>query len=105
MQDVTDEDFDTVVLQSDKPVLVDFWAAWCAPCRQISPIVEQIGEEYADKLLVVKMNSDENPRTAARYGITGLPTLSVYSGGEVVRSIIGAKPKPVLLRELQEFIT
>jgi thioredoxin 1 len=102
--EVTDQDFDTVVLQSAKPVLVDFWAPWCGPCRQVSPIVDEIGEQYASRITVVKLNTDDNPVTAAKYGVIGIPTLNVYSGGEVVRSIVGAKPKPVLLKELEEFI-
>jgi thioredoxin 1 len=102
--DITDSSFDADVLRSDRPVLVDFWAPWCGPCRQVSPIVEEIGAEYADRIKVVKMNTDENPRTAAAYGITGIPTLNVYSGGELVKSIVGARPKPALLKELADVI-
>ena len=101
---VTDDTFDTEVLQSDKPVLVDFWAPWCGPCRQVSPIIEEIANENAEALDVVKVNTDENPRTSAAYGITSIPTLNVYKGGELVKQIIGARPKPVLLKELAEFI-
>ncbi len=101
---VTDATFDTEVLQSDKPVLVDFWAPWCGPCRQVSPIIEEIANENAEALDVVKVNTDENPRTSAAYGITSIPTLNVYKGGELVKQIIGARPKPVLLKELAEFI-
>jgi thioredoxin 1 len=101
---VTDATFDAEVLQSDKPVLVDFWAEWCGPCRLVSPILDQIAGEHADKISIVKLNVDENPKTAAAYGITSLPTLQVYSGGEVVKSIIGAKPKQVLLNDLQSFL-
>ena len=101
---VTDATFDTEVLQSDKPVLVDFWAPWCGPCRQVSPIIEEIASENAEALDVVKVNTDENPRTSAAYGITSIPTLNVYKGGELVKQIIGARPKPVLLKELAEFI-
>jgi thioredoxin 1 len=101
---VTDETFIADVLQREKTVLVDFWAEWCGPCRQVSPILEEIANEHADKLEIVKLNVDENPRTAADYGITSIPTMNVYAGGEVVKSIVGAKPKAMLLRDLDAFI-
>jgi len=101
---VTDDTFDSVVLQADKPVLVDFWAPWCGPCRQVAPILEEIADENREKIQVVKINTDENPRIAAKYGVTSIPTLNVYSGGEVVKSIVGARPKPALLKELSDFI-
>ncbi len=101
---VTDETFIADVLQSEKTVLVDFWAEWCGPCRQVSPILEEIANEHADKLEIVKLNVDENPRTAADYGITSIPTMNVYAGGEVVKTIVGAKPKAMLLRDLDAFI-
>ncbi|GAB3950485.1 thioredoxin [Streptomyces sparsus] len=100
----TDSDFDEVVLKSDKPVLVDFWAAWCGPCRQIAPSLEAISDEQADKLTIVKLNIDENPATAAKYGIMSIPTMNVYSGGEVVKTIVGAKPKAAIEKDLAEFI-
>ncbi|GAB7192174.1 thioredoxin [Kineococcus sp. NUM-3379] len=103
-QSVTDADFDSVVLQSDKPVLVDFWAPWCGPCRQVAPILEEIAAEHGEKLRIVKINTDENPQTAARYGVVSIPTLNVYSGGEVAKTIVGARPKPALLRELADFL-
>ncbi|WGW11795.1 thioredoxin [Saxibacter everestensis] len=103
-QEVTDSTFDAEVLQSDKPVLVDFWAPWCGPCRQVSPVVDEIGVENAEKLHVVKVNTDENMQTAAKYGITSIPALYVFNKGEVVKTIIGARPKPALLSELTEFI-
>jgi thioredoxin 1 len=101
---VTDDTFDAEVLEADRPVLVDFWAPWCGPCRQVSPILEEIAREHAEKISIVKVNTDENPRVAAAHGITALPTINLYSGGELVKSIIGAKPKPVLLRELSDWL-
>ena len=101
---VTDDSFATDVLENDKVVLVDFWAEWCGPCRQVAPILEEIAGEHAEKIAVVKLNVDENPRTAADYGVTSIPTMNVYKGGQVVKTIVGAKPKAMLLKDLEGYI-
>jgi thioredoxin 1 len=100
---VTDADFDEKVLKADGPVLVDFWAAWCGPCRQLTPILEEIANEKGEKLTIVKMDADANPVTPAQYRVTGLPTMNLYYKGEVVRSLVGVRPKSAILTELSEF--
>jgi thioredoxin 1 len=101
---VTDATFEADVLKSDKPVIVDYWAEWCGPCRQVAPILEEIASEH-DEIQVVKLNVDENPKVSQQYGIMNIPTMSVFKGGEVVKEIVGAKPKSALLRDLAEFLS
>ena len=100
----TQATFDQDVLQSDVPVLVDFWAAWCGPCVRMAPVLDQVADEHGEKLKVIKVNVDENPVTPSSYRVTGIPTINVYQGGEVVKSIVGAKPKAALLKELEGII-
>ena len=103
-QIVTDADWQSVVLESDKPVLVDFWAAWCGPCRMVGPIVDEIGVEQADHLKVLKLNVDENPQVTRQYRVMSIPTLMVFSGGDERKRIVGARGKTQLLKEISEFI-
>ena len=104
ISDVTDTTFQAEVLESETPVLVDFWAPWCGPCRAVAPILEELAEQHKDKIEVVKLNTDENVQVSSRYGITGIPTLNVYVGGEVVKTLVGAMPKPKLVRELADYL-
>ncbi len=90
---VTDASFEAMILKSDTPALVDFWASWCAPCRAIAPIVEEMAAQYVGKVTVAKMNVDENPSTPGRYGVRGIPTLILFKGGRVVDQVVGAVPK------------
>ncbi len=98
---VTDASFASDVLQSDRPVLVDFWAEWCTPCRKVAPLLEEIAGEMGDKVRIVKLNIDENPETARAYRVMSVPTLTVFKGGQPVQSVAGARPKGDLVKLIE----
>ena len=102
--DVTDATFADEVLNSKDTIMVDFWAEWCGPCRAVSPILDQIAAEHADKIKIVKLNVDDNQQMAMKYQITSIPAMKVFRGGEVVKTVIGAKPKPAIEADLAEFL-
>lgn len=102
--EVTDATFETEVLKADRPVLVDFWAPWCGPCRAIAPVVEEIATEFTGKLKVLKLNTDENPKTAQSYRISGIPSLMVFKNGQPVDQVVGAVPKSTLTTTVQKHV-
>ena len=105
LNSVNDQEFQASVLDSDTPVLVDFWAEWCVPCHMVSPVVEEIGQEKGASLRVVKLNIDENPQATRTYGVMSIPSLILFKGGQEVARVIGAKPKDVILRDLEPHLT
>ena len=101
---IEDSSFDQMVLRADKPVLVDFWATWCRPCLMVAPILDELAEEYSDKISIARMEVDQNPKTAARYGIMSIPTLLIFKEGEPVSHIVGFRPKEELKRSLDAIL-
>ena len=102
--EVTDANFEEIVLQSDKPVLVDFWAEWCGPCRMISPLVSELSEDYKDRAVITKMDVDSNPATSARFGIRNIPTILFFKGGDIADKQVGAVPKTILAAKIDALI-
>jgi thioredoxin 1 len=102
--DTTTEKFEADVLKSDKPVIVDFWAEWCGPCRMVAPVLEEIANEYRGKVVVAKVNVDNEPTLAEQYNVTGIPLLGVFKDGQMVKQLVGARPKAAIVSELAEFL-
>ena len=102
--EVTDENFESEIVKSDIPVMVDFWAEWCGPCKMVGPVVEELSKEYAGKIKIGKMDVDKNPGTPAKFGIRSIPTLILFKDGEVAQTIVGAQPKSYLEEELKKVL-
>ncbi|MGA8115123.1 MAG: thioredoxin [Actinocatenispora sp.] len=98
---VTDASFDADVLKSDKPVLVDFWAEWCGPCKKVTPVLDELSTQFGDKVEIVKLNIDENPKVTRDYGVMSIPTLTMFKNGEPVQSVVGAQPKSTLTKLIE----
>jgi thioredoxin 1 len=101
---VTTASFQADVLDNPKPVMVDFWAEWCGPCRMVSPILDEIATEYGDKIDIVKVNVDEEPQLAMQYGVTGIPMMAVFQGGTIAKQMVGARPKTAIVEDLAAFL-
>ena len=101
---VTDDAFEKAVMQSPIPVIVDFWAPWCAPCRMVAPILDKLAKEYAEKMVIAKVNTDENPEWATKFGVQGIPTMLLIADGKVVHTQVGALPEPMLRDVITEFL-
>jgi thioredoxin 1 len=104
IKDIKTDEYDQEVVNNGGLVLVDFWATWCGPCRMVAPILSELAEEYAGKLKIVKVNADEEPDLLGKFDISSIPTILVYNNGQIVKTIIGAKPKPGILKELENFL-
>jgi thioredoxin 1 len=101
---VSDADFQKTVLDEKKPVLVDFWAPWCGPCKMVGPVIEELAEEYKDKIVVAKVNVDDNPDSAGTYGVMSIPTIAFFKNGQIVKTLIGAQPKDSIKSAIQEIL-